>query len=349
MSDGAGAGARLLGPAEIRQIASRLGIRPAKRLGQNFVIDPGTIRRIVGLADLRPDDVVLEVGPGIGSLTLGLAGAARLVVAVEVDPVLAAELPRTVADRAPGLAGRLEVVAADALSLTGAPAGQAPTALVANLPYNVAVPVVLHLLEALPSIGRALVMVQAEVADRMTARPGSKIYGVPSVKLAWYGSARRAGRVSRTVFWPAPNVDSALVAFTRWPAASDPEASSRPGGPEASSRPGGPEASSRPGGPEASSRPGGPEASSRPGGPADLACRAGVSREEVFAVIDAAFAQRRKTLRSALAAWAGAPRAAEGVLREAGVDPSLRGEAIGIEQYIRIVLAAREARTIIES
>jgi 16S rRNA (adenine1518-N6/adenine1519-N6)-dimethyltransferase len=300
MSDGAQAGARLLGPAEIRQIASRLGVRPAKRLGQNFVIDPGTIRRIVALADLRPDDVVLEVGPGIGSLTLGLAGAARLVVAVEVDPVLAGELPRTVADRAPGLVGRLEVVAADALSLTGPPAGHAPTALVANLPYNVSVPVVLHLLEAFPSIGRALVMVQAEVADRMTAPPGSKIYGVPSVKLAWYGSARRAGTVSRTVFWPAPNVDSALVAFTRWPAASGPETS-------------------------------------------------GVSREEVFAVIDAAFAQRRKTLRSALAAWAGAPRAAEGVLREAGVDPSLRGEAIGIEQYIRIVLAAREARTIIES
>ena len=301
---GAAAQARLLGPAEVRHVADRLGIRPAKRLGQNFVIDQGTIRRIVALAELRPDDVVLEVGPGIGSLTLGLLGAARLVIAVEVDPALARELPRTVADRAPGLAGRLEVVAADALSLTGAPAGQAPTALVANLPYNVAVPVVLHLLESLPSIGRALVMVQAEVADRMTARPGSKIYGVPSVKLAWYGSARRAGTVSRTVFWPAPNVDSALVAFTRWPAAA---------------------------------------------GPSDMAGRSGVSREEVFAVIDAAFAQRRKTLRSALAAWAGAPRAAEGVLREAGVDPSLRGEAIGIEQYIRIVLAAREARTIIES
>ena len=306
-------GARLLGPAEIRQLAARLGIRPSKRLGQNFVIDQGTIRRIVAVADLRQDDVVLEVGPGIGSLTLGLIEAAGLVVAVEVDPVLARELPGTVADRAPGLAGRLEVIAADALSLTGPAAGHAPTALVANLPYNVAVPVVLHLLEELPSIGRALVMVQAEVADRMAAQPGSKIYGVPSVKLAWYGSVRRAGTVSRTVFWPAPNVDSALVAFTRWPEAT------------------------------------GPEASSPPGGPDEVACRSGVSREEVFAVVDAAFAQRRKTLRSALAAWAGSPRAAESVLREAGVDPSLRGEAIGIQQYIRIVLAAREARTIIES
>jgi 16S rRNA (adenine1518-N6/adenine1519-N6)-dimethyltransferase len=300
---GAEAGARLLGPAEIRQIASRLGIRPAKRLGQNFVIDQGTIRRIVGLAGLRQDDVVLEVGPGIGSLTLGLVGAARRVVAVEVDPALAAELPATVADRAPALAGRLEVVTADALSLRGLP-GPPPTALVANLPYNIAVPVLLHLLDQLPSIDRALVMVQAEVADRMSATPGGKTYGVPSVKLAWYGSARRSGTVSRAVFWPAPNVDSALVAFTRWPEGS---------------------------------------------GPAAAAGQAGVSREEVFAVIDAAFAQRRKTLRSALASWAGSPRAAESVVRAARVDPSLRGEAIGIEHYIRIVLAAREARTIVES
>jgi 16S rRNA (adenine1518-N6/adenine1519-N6)-dimethyltransferase len=299
----AGTAARLLGPAEIRQIASRLGIRPSKRLGQNFVIDPGTIRRIVGLAGLRPDDVVLEVGPGIGSLTLGLIGAAHQVVAVEVDPVLAAELSVTVADRAPALADRLSVRTADALAIDSVP-GPAPTALVANLPYNVAVPVVLHLLEELPSIERALVMVQAEVADRMAAAPGSKTYGIPSVKLAWYGTARRAGAVSRTVFWPSPNVDSALVSFTRWPEG---------------------------------------------GGPAAAAGRPGVRREEVFAVVDAAFAQRRKTLRSALASWAGSPGAAEKVLREAGVEPSLRGEAIGIEQYIQIVLAAREARTIIES
>ena len=295
----------------------------------------------MGLAGLRPDDVVLEVGPGIGSLTLGLIGAAHRVVAVEVDPLLAAELPATIADRAPALTDRLEVVTADALSLRGIrppgpavrgvsggrppgpavrgvpggrPPGSAPrrdsvpgpppTALVANLPYNVAVPVVLHLLEELPSIDRALVMVQAEVADRMSAAPGSKTYGVPSVKLAWYGTARRAGAVSRTVFWPAPNVDSALVAFARWPDG---------------------------------------------GSPAEAAGLPGVTREEVFAVVDAAFAQRRKTLRSALASWAGTPGAAEKVLREAGVEPSLRGEAIGIEQYIRIVLAARKARSIIES
>lgn len=296
--------ARLLGPADIRQMAERLGVRPAKRLGQNFVIDAGTIRRIVSLAGLRPDDVVLEVGPGLGSLTLGLLEAARRVVAVEVDPVLAAELPLTAAARAAGLADRLEVVTADALSLRALP-GEPPTTLVANLPYNVAVPVMLHLLGTMPSIGRALVMVQSEVADRMCAPPGSRTYGVPSVKLAWYGTARRAGTVSRTVFWPVPNVDSALVAFTRWPQGG------APGGAPA----------------------GRPEP----------------SRAAVFAVVDAAFAQRRKTLRSALASWAGSVQAAERVLRAAGVDPSLRGEAIGVAQYARIAEVGVQARTIIES
>jgi 16S rRNA (adenine1518-N6/adenine1519-N6)-dimethyltransferase len=295
----------LLGPAEVRQIAERLGVRPAKRLGQNFVIDAGTIRRIVALAGLSDDDVVLEVGPGLGSLTLGLLEAARRVVAVEVDPALAAELPQTAAARAPALAGRLEVVNVDALALTAAPSGDPPTALVANLPYNIAVPVLLHVLDAIASIGRALVMVQAEVADRMCAPPGSRTYGVPSVKLAWYGSARRAGTVSRSVFWPVPNVDSALVSFARWPD-------------------------------------GGPAGRPAYGQPA-------VGRAEVFAVIDAAFAQRRKTLRSALASWAGSVQAAEAVLRDAGVDPSLRGEAIGITQYARIAEGAARARTIIES
>ena len=197
----------LLGPAAVREIAGRLGVRPAKRLGQNFVIDPGTVRRIVALAALDPADTVLEVGPGFGSLTLGLLAAARRVVAVEVDPILAAELPRTVADVAPGLAPRLEVVTADAARVTSLPGGP-PTALVANLPYNVAVPVVLHLLATFGSLARGLVMVQAEVADRMTAPPGSRVYGVPSVKLAWFAAARRAGPVPRAVFWPVPNVDS---------------------------------------------------------------------------------------------------------------------------------------------
>jgi 16S rRNA (adenine1518-N6/adenine1519-N6)-dimethyltransferase len=286
----------LLGPAEIREIAGRLGIRPAKRLGQNFVVDPGTVRRIVTLAGVGPDDVVLEVGPGFGSLTLGLIGAAGRVVAVEVDPVLAAELPRTVAARAPRLASRLAVVTADAVrvrpaDLPGGPGGPGvavgrggpPSVLAANLPYNVAVPVVLHLLATVPSLARGLVMVQAEVADRMTAAPGSRIYGVPSVKLAWFASARRAGVVPRTVFWPVPNVDSGLVAFTRRP----------PPQPD-------------------------------------------VPREKVFAVVDAAFAQRRKTLRAALARWAGGPDAAEEILRSAGVDPGARGEALTVAEFARI-------------
>ena len=280
----------LLGPAEIREIAGRLGVRPAKRLGQNFVVDPGTVRRIVALAGVGPHDVVLEVGPGFGSLTLGLIGAAGRVVAVEVDPVLAAELPHTVAARAPHVAHRLDVVTGDAARVAQLP-GEPPSVLAANLPYNVAVPVVLHLLATVPSLARGLVMVQAEVADRMTAAPGSRIYGVPSVKLAWFASARRAGVVPRTVFWPVPNVDSGLVAFTRRPP---------------------------------------PEP--------------GVAREEVFAVVDAAFAQRRKTLRAALARWAGSPAAAERILREAGVDPGARGESLTVSQFTRIARYARAIR-----
>lgn len=278
-------GSGLLGPADVREIAARLGVRPSKRLGQNFVVDPGTVRRLVTLAGLSPDDVALEVGPGIGSLTLGLLGAARHVVAVEVDAALAAELPRTVAARAPHLAGRLYVVTADAARIGELP-GEPPTALVANLPYNVAVPVVLHLLGSVPSLARGLVMVQAEVADRMTAPPGSRVYGVPSVKLAWFASARRAGPVPRTVFWPVPNVDSGLVAFTRRPP------------------------------------------------PAEA-----VSREEVFAVVDAAFAQRRKTLRAALARWAGTPQLAERILRDAEVDPGARGESLTVTAFARIARA----------
>jgi 16S rRNA (adenine1518-N6/adenine1519-N6)-dimethyltransferase len=275
----------LLGPAEIREIAGRLGIRPSKRLGQNFVTDAGTVRRIVALAGLSPSDAVLEVGPGFGSLTLGLLGAARRVVAVELDPVLAAELPCTVASRAPALVARLEVVTADAARVGDLP-GEPLTALVANLPYNAAVPVVLHLLATVPSLQHGLVMVQAEVADRMTAPPGSRIYGVPSVKLAWFARARRAGPVPRTVFWPVPNVDSGLVAFTR----HDPPAG-------------------------------------------------GATRAEVFAVVDAAFSQRRKTLRAALASWAGSPVAAERILREAGVDPRARGESLGVAEFARIAEA----------
>ncbi|MEV0195127.1 16S rRNA (adenine(1518)-N(6)/adenine(1519)-N(6))-dimethyltransferase RsmA [Nonomuraea sp. NPDC050691] len=273
---------RLLGPTEIRILADKLDLRPTKKLGQNFVIDGGTVRRIVRAADLSPEDVVIEVGPGLGSLTLALLPSARHVVAVEIDPVLATQLPVTVEER--GLGDKLTVVAADAMRVSLADlGGHTPTALVANLPYNVAVPVVLHLLEALPSLAKGLVMVQLEVADRLAAGPGSKVYGVPSVKAAWYADVRRAGPVGRTVFWPVPNVDSGLVSLVR----RDPPATK-------------------------------------------------ASRQEVFAVIDAAFAQRRKTLRAALSSWAGSPSAAETALRAAGVDPSARGEQLDIHAFARI-------------
>ena len=288
-------GAGRLGPTDIRTLAGRLGIRPSKRLGQNFVTDAGTVQRITALARLGPADVVLEVGPGFGSLTLPLLAAARRVIAVELDPVLAAELPRTIAARAPGLADRLEVVTADAARVRDLP-GEPPTVLVANLPYNAAVPVVLHVLATMPSVRRGLVMVQAEMAARMSAGPGSRTYGVPSVKLAWYGEVHRAGVVPRNVFWPVPRVDSELVAFTRYP--------DQPAG----------------------------EPAGQPG------C---ASREEVFAVVQAAFAQRRKTLRSALAAWAGSAAEAERVIRLAGVDPALRGESLGVAEFARIALAGR--------
>jgi 16S rRNA (adenine1518-N6/adenine1519-N6)-dimethyltransferase len=289
--------ARLLGPAEVRELAAGLGLRPTKRLGQNFVHDPNTVRRIVRAAELTAEDVVLEVGPGLGSLTLGLLEAAAAVRAVEIDPVLAARLPATVAERAPALAHRLTVVTADALQvraaqlLGGERTGSPPTALVANLPYNVGVPVVLHLLAELPTLRRGLVMVQAEVAERLAAPPGSRAYGVPSAKLAWFAAARRAGPVPRAVFWPVPNVDSGLLAFDR----HDPP-------------------------------------------PGD--------RAAVFAVVDAAFAQRRKVLRSALAGWAGSPAAAEAALRAAGVDPAARAERLGIADFARIAVARPTAETV---
>ena len=204
----------LLGPREVRDLAARLGIHPAKALGQNFVIDPNTIRRIVRLADLSAETSVLEVGPGLGSLTLGLLTAGHQVTAVELDERLAAELPRTVTRQLPAATERLTVVSGDAAAI-GSDIG-APEALVANLPYNVAVPVLLHCLATFPSIHTSLVMVQREVADRIAAGPGSKIYGIPSVKVAWYGSAERVGTVSPTVFWPVPRVDSGLVRVRAW-------------------------------------------------------------------------------------------------------------------------------------
>lgn len=272
----------LLGPAEVRSLAAALDIRPTKQRGQNFVIDANTVRRIVRESGVTGDDVVVEVGPGLGSLTLALLETGASVTAVEVDPVLAEALPGTIAEFAPDETDRVRVVLADALQVTDLP-GPAPTALVANLPYNVSVPVLLHLLALLPTLEHGLVMVQAEVADRLAAPPGSKTYGVPSVKAAWYADVRRAGAIGRNVFWPAPNVDSGLVAWTR----RDPPTTT-------------------------------------------------VSREQVFAVVDAAFSQRRKALRGVLRGLAGSGEAAEAALVAAGIDPLARGESLTVDQFVRI-------------
>jgi len=267
----------------IRELAARYQVAPTKRWGQNFVVDANTVRRIVRTAAVDAGDVVLEVGPGLGSLTLALLEAQAEVVAVEIDPVLADALPVTVAAQAPDHVGHLAVLAQDALRLRRGDLPCTPTVLVANLPYNVAVPVLLHLLGELDQLEHGLVMVQWEVAERLAARPGGRTYGIPSVKAAWFADVTQAGRVPRTVFWPAPNVDSGLVALRRRPP------------------------------------------------PVTTA-----TRDEVFACIDAAFAQRRKSLRSALARWAGGADAADGALRAAGVDPSLRGERLDVEEFAAI-------------
>ncbi|MGH3484446.1 MAG: 16S rRNA (adenine(1518)-N(6)/adenine(1519)-N(6))-dimethyltransferase RsmA [Nocardioidaceae bacterium] len=275
-------GVRLLGASAIRELAAELELRPTKQRGQNFVVDANTVRRIVRTADVAGDDVVLEVGPGLGSLTLALLERVRHVTAIEVDDTLAAALPATLSRYAPERAADVEVVHADAMRIVDLP-GPSPTALVANLPYNVAVPVLLHLLSMIDSLRHGLVMVQAEVANRLVAAPGSRVYGVPSVKTAWYAEVRPAGRVGRHVFWPPPRVQSGLVAWTR----RDPPSTR-------------------------------------------------VGRERVFEVVDAAFAQRRKMLRSALASLAGGRAAVESALRAADVPPTARGEQLDIAAFARI-------------
>lgn len=270
----------LLGAGRIREIAADLNLRPTKKWGQNFVIDPNTVRRIADLAHLTHDDVVVEVGPGVGSLTLALLERAGTVIAVEIDPRLAQRLPVTVREQSPEHAESLVVMAADAMEVTELPAP--PTALVANLPYNVAVPVLLHMLATFPTIRTTVVMVQREVAERLAASPGSRVYGVPSAKVRWYGTVDYVGTIGRTVFWPAPHVDSGLVRITAEP---QPDA----------------------------------------------------DRARVFALIDAAFAQRRKTLRSTLAGPLHGR--VDEVLADAGIDPGLRGEQLSLADFIRIATA----------
>ena len=274
----------LLGAAEIRELAAKLDLKPSKSLGQNFVIDSNVCTKIVRTAGVTPDDIALEIGPGLGSLTLAMLEIAQSVVAVEIDPRLAQQLPLTVADHFAHLEN-LTVINKDALAVSDLPIQ--PTVLVANLPYNVSVPVLLHLLEKFPTIRTGVVMVQAEVADRLAAKPGGKEYGIPSVKAAWWADVKNVGTVSRTIFWPAPNVDSKLVGFTRRETV----------------------------------------------GPEQM-------RGKVFTIIDAAFAQRRKMLRSALSSLYGSSSAAEEILMKAGIDPTLRGEALQIESFCKIAAVA---------
>lgn len=279
---------RLLGAADVRRLAASVNISPTKKWGQNFVIDPNTVRRIVELGNVTSSDVVLEVGPGLGSLSLAILERGARVVSVEIDPELADKLPDTIAEYAPDSLGQFSVVNADALRITTL--DYAPTKLIANLPYNISVPVVLHLLETFSSLDEVLVMVQAEVADRLAAKPGNKTYGVPSVKARWYGSVTKVGAVGRNVFWPAPNVDSGLVRITVEHKRLD----------------------------------------------------ATELREQVFAIVDSAFGQRRKALRTALGTALGTPQRVEEILHRAGISPMERGEQLTLEEFISIALAAQE-------
>ena len=267
----------LLGASEIRELAAKLELSPSKGLGQNFVIDGNVCQRIVRQVEISKNDVVLEIGPGLGSLTLAILETGAPLIAVEIDQRLAKQLPETVA--AHNSDADLTVVNQDALDVKELPKN--PTVLVANLPYNVSVPVLLNLLERFPTLREGVVMVQAEVADRLAAEPGNKDYGVPSLKAAWWADLELAGSISRSIFWPVPNVDSKLVFFKRHEPLGD-----------------------------------------------DL------FRVKVFALIDAAFSQRRKMIRSAMSSVLGVN--AESIINSAGIDPTLRGEALDISAYIAI-------------
>ena len=271
---------QLLNPTEIRELAAKLGLKPTKKLGQNFVIDQNTVEKIVRTSNVSKDSIVLEVGPGLGSLTLGLMATGAKVIAVEIDERLAELLPNTAKAKGFG-ESQLIVINKDALEISKSDVNN-PDVLVANLPYNVSVPVIIHILETFPSIKNYLVMVQSEVADRLAASPGSRTYGSPSVKLQWYAEVSKAGSISRNVFWPVPNVDSDLVQLHR---------------------------------------------------------RNNVDesiRKELFAVVDAAFSQRRKMLRSALSSMCGGSEKASEILESVQIDPRLRGEALNVSDYVRL-------------
>ena len=272
----------LLGAAEIREIAQRIGLRPTKKLGQNFVVDANTCRKIVKSADVGPTDIALEIGPGLGSLTLAMLESASEVIAIEIDERLAAELPET-AERHGFDSSKLTIINQDAMGITTLP--NDPTVLVANLPYNVSVPVLLRFLELFPTLRSGVVMVQSEVADRLVAKPNSKTYGSPSVKATWWADLTSAGTVSRSIFWPVPNVDSSLVRFVRHESAGDESL-----------------------------------------------------RKATFKIIDAAFAQRRKMMRAALSDLCGGSAAASSIIEASGIDPTIRGEALQLSDFIKIAI-----------
>ncbi|WP_421783229.1 16S rRNA (adenine(1518)-N(6)/adenine(1519)-N(6))-dimethyltransferase RsmA [Gardnerella sp. DNF01198P] len=282
---------QLLGAADIRRIAAEEGITPTKKFGQNFVIDPGTVRKIVAAAEVKSGDIVMEVGPGLGSLTLAILQTGAQLTAVEIDPPLARRLPHTVEEFMPQSMQKFNVILKDALTVNADDVPQIAQAkqfiLVANLPYNVATPIILTLLEKFSNLQNFLVMVQKEVADRLCAQPGNKAYGTPSVKLAWYGKAQRAGLIGRNVFWPSPNVDSALVSFTR-----------------------------------------------NCTGKGD-----NNEREGVFAFIDAAFQQRRKTLHAALK-----NQVPEEAYKNSGIDPTRRGETLTCDEFIALYRACKDCK-----
>ena len=272
----------LLVAAEIREIAERIGLRPTKKLGQNFVVDANTCRKIVKSADVGPTDIALEIGPGLGSLTLAMLESASEVIAIEIDERLAAELPET-AERHGFDSSKLTIINQDAMGITTLP--KDPTVLVANLPYNVSVPVLLRFLELFPTLRSGVVMVQSEVADRLVAKPNSKTYGSPSVKATWWADLTSAGTVSRSIFWPVPNVDSSLVRFVRHESAGDESL-----------------------------------------------------RKATFKIIDAAFAQRRKMMRAALSDLCGGSAAASSIIEASGIDPTIRGEALQLSDFIKIAI-----------
>lgn len=279
---------QLLNATEIRDLAKKINLKPTKKLGQNFVIDQNTVEKIVKTAQIDKSSNVIEIGPGLGSLTLALLQTGAKVTAIEIDEKLAKLLPHTAKNK--GLNEQnLKIINKDALKIKDSDVDSSVNVLVANLPYNVSVPVILHFLEVFPNIKKYLVMVQSEVADRLASPAGSKTYGAPSVKVQWYGQVKKSFAISRNIFWPVPNVDSDLVEINRSKKIDE------------------------------------------------------TMRNNLFTLIDLAFEQRRKMLRSALSSLFGGSEKASLILQSAQIDPQLRGEALSVDDYVRLTNVMRKS------